>query len=159
MLDISWREATLHLAKCVDYYFVEYAELANGTAIHDNTTQFRKIGVQLTRKNVTELREFVEQSIENQQRWTKYAAQIRSVQYNTTYVIRVRESFKSYHLGMAVQSYVWFIVTELNHCLTCKKYWENELVGKFVKWQQAGKFSAISRISDIHLYILIWQIL
>jgi len=91
----------LHLAKCVDYYFVEYAELANGTSpaaalAGDNATagaepvQFQKIGVQLTRKNVTELREFVEQSIDpdQQQRWTKYAAQIRSVQYNTTYVIR-----------------------------------------------------------------------
>ena len=102
VIDISWREATLHLAKCVDYYFVEYAELANGTSPAaaldgDNATagaepvQFQKIGVQLTRKNVTELREFVEQSIDpdQQQRWTKYAAQIRSVQYNTTYVIRV----------------------------------------------------------------------
>ena len=31
MIDISWQEATLDRAKCVDFYFVEFAELPNGT--------------------------------------------------------------------------------------------------------------------------------
>ena len=52
--------------------------------------QFRRIGVQLTRQNVTKLREFVEQSIEMEKRWTKFAAKIYAINYNTTYIIRVR---------------------------------------------------------------------
>ena len=31
VIDISWQEATLDRAKCVDFYFVEFAELPNGT--------------------------------------------------------------------------------------------------------------------------------
>ena len=54
--------------------------------------QFRRIGVQLTRQNVTKLREFVEQSIEREKRWTKFAAKIYAINYNTTYIIRVRRT-------------------------------------------------------------------
>lgn len=105
VIDISWKEAALRLAKCVDYYFVEFAELPNGTYRDDGSTtswsfkqqenateyqpQFAKIGVRLTRKNVTELRDFVEHSIDKEQtRWTNFAAQITEVNYNTTYIIR-----------------------------------------------------------------------
>ena len=54
--------------------------------------QFRRIGVQLTRQNVTKLRDFVEQSIEMEKRWTKFAAKIYAINYNTTYIIRVRRT-------------------------------------------------------------------
>lgn len=82
---ISWNEAYINLSKCVDYYYVEYAAIPNGT---DATKpgfapQYSTAAVQLQKKKLSDrwedsLRPFL----------IKYSAKI-NVEYDTRYIIRV----------------------------------------------------------------------
>jgi len=101
---VSWNEAYMQLAKCVDYYFVEYAELPNDTAVisrgkggrgpppstrhppggrTDAMPTFKKVAVKLERRTSVETWEESIQPIV-----TKFSAQIK-VKYDTVYIIRV----------------------------------------------------------------------
>ena len=83
---ISWNEAHIHLSKCVDYFYVEYAIVDNGTDDVEGL-QYSIAPVSLQRKKLSDrwedsLKPFL----------IKYSAEI-TVDYDTKYVIRVRSKW------------------------------------------------------------------
>lgn len=90
VLSVTWKEAYIKLAKCVDYYFVEYAVLPNNTRSRPgphqqpSSHQFKKVAVRLER-NTNGIQTWEESM---QPRITMYRATINGVHYDTDYIIR-----------------------------------------------------------------------